>query len=168
MPAIPGDSDGGHFFVLSVRYRRDQFRDRSVVAKGAAQMRIQITIPRSKDKTPAQLERIFANAGLFESRRFGALAADGVIAAKQMKDVGLAQACRVMRLAALVHQKRKRDAELFAELSREVHSAQANGGDVSALRCNLLLVVTQLRDVLAAEDSTPMTQKNHHRGLGLP
>ena len=131
-------------------------------------MRVQVAIPGSEDKTPAQLERVLAQCFLADARRFGALAARRVVATKQMEDICFAQICRAMRLAVLIHKQRKSDSELFAELPREIHSSQTDRDDVCAPGRNLLLVVTQLRDMLAAEDSAPMPQKDDHRRLALP
>src|SRR5207244_2993860 len=89
-------------------------------------------------------------------------------AAKYMKDVRLAQVCRAVRGAVFIYEERKSDLEFFAEAARKVHPAQAYRGYVRAFSCNLFLVITQLRDVLAAEDSTPMPQEDNDRRLRLP
>ena len=46
--------------------------------------------------------------------------------------------------------------------------AESNGSQPGALLAEGVLVLAQLRDVLAAEDSTPVAQKHYYRRLHGP
>ena len=56
--------------------------------------------------------------------------------------------------AFLVDQERERDAGVFTEHARVIAIAEADGGDVRAFGFERFIVFAQLRDVLAAENST--------------
>ncbi len=62
--------------------------------------------------------------------------------------------------ATLVYQEWKRDAGLFTKQTSVVAIPQTDGCQVRARFFELGLMVTQLRDVLTAEDSTEMAEKD--------
>jgi hypothetical protein len=49
-----------------------------------------------------------------------------------------------------------------------VHVAQANGGQSASCQGELLLLLAQLRDKLAAEDSPIVAQEDQDRGSAFP
>jgi hypothetical protein len=129
---------------------------------------VSIHVAGTKNETAAELERVPAGSKLPVSASLGALSCLGVIAAQQMQQVRFPQArCAICR-ALVVYKKRERDTGLFAEQAGVVGVAQAYRSEVRSLILEGLLVLTQLRDVLAAEDSTPMAEENQHRGLCPP
>jgi len=56
----------------------------------------------------------------------------------------------------------------LAEHRRVTRISQADGGQLSALGLELSLVLTQLRDMLAAEDSAVVAKENDHGRIQLP
>lgn len=115
-----------------------------------------------KDKTAAELERIFAQAVLADSYGLGAFAGLHVVSAQQMQQVGVAQLDGAIGLAFFVDEERKGDSGLLAEVAGVTDVAQSDGDDFCAFGSDGLLVFAQLRDVLTAEDSTVMAQKDDH------
>jgi|SRR5277367_1760287 len=98
----------------------------------------------------------------------GAFAAFEIIAAKDVKDVGGAQVGDGIGLASFVDQQRKVDAGLFAKNASIVAISKADGGERNTLGREFLLMFAQLRDVLAAEDSSIMAQKHDDGRVALP
>jgi hypothetical protein len=68
----------------------------------------------------------------------------------------------------LVDQKGESDAGVLAKLLRVGPIAEAYSGQVRAPVSERLLLCAQLRDMLAAEDSTIVAQKDQDRRLTLP
>jgi hypothetical protein len=111
---------------------------------------VSIHVAGTKNETAAELERVPAGSKLPVSASLGALSCLGVIAAQQMQQVRFPQArCAICR-ALVVYKKRERDTGLFAEQAGVVGVAQAYRSEVRSLILEGLLVLTQLRDVLAA------------------
>jgi hypothetical protein len=106
------------------------------------------------------LEWVFAQAVLADSDGLSASACLHVVAAKQMQEIGVAQLNGAVGLAFFVDQQREGNAGLFAEVAGVTDVAQSNGGKLRALGLNGLLVFAQLRDVLTAEDSAVMAEKD--------
>ena len=128
-----------------------------------------VGIPGTKDKTSTQLEGvsyvkgIFAHLMLAMPTRLGALSRGEIIGAEQMKDIRLSQAGRLVDQTALVDQQGKADLRLLAELPGVFGPAQSYGDYVGTFIFELGFRVAQLRNMLAAEDSTPMAEKDNHR-----
>ena len=70
-----------------------------------------------------------------------------------MQQIGGTQIGDGVSLAPFVDQQGKRDSRFFAENSRIVPVAKADGGERRALIQKGLFVFAQLRDVLAAKNS---------------
>jgi hypothetical protein len=79
-----------------------------------------------------------------------------------MQKIRLLQVHGAVSLSLGVDQQGKIDASLFAEGASIVHVAKTDSGEVGSLGFELLLVCAQLRNVLAAEDSTVVPQKDDH------
>jgi len=62
-------------------------------------------------------------------------------------------------LPLVVNQERERDARILAKYSGVVCVAQTDSSQTSAFVAECLLVVAQLRNVLAAEDSAVVTEE---------
>ena len=131
-------------------------------------MRVEIDVAGRENKTTAELKRIRAEAMLSMARGRRALPRLGVVAAQQVQNVRRLQTGRSIREALRIDQQRKCDPSLLAKEARIAHVAKTDRSEIGTLRLELLLVFAQLRDVLAAEDSTVMTQEDDNRRSALP
>jgi len=100
--------------------------------------------------------------------RLGPFASGCIVGAKQMQEVGLPKARGPIRQPPLVNQKRKRDSGLVAENAGVVAVAQTYGRQVGPLGFEFLFMCAQLRDVLAAEQSSIVAEENYDSGLAFP
>ena len=96
------------------------------------------------------------------------LARHRVIAPKKMQEIGVAQLRHAVSLPLLINEQRKGDSRLFAENSRVVAVAQSDGRQRRSFIPEGLLVFAQLRDMLAAKNSSIVAQKNNHGRLAGP
>jgi len=91
-----------------------------------------------------------------------------IVSPQQMQKVGLAQAGGAVSQPLLVYEKREGDAGLLAKEPRVSVIAQAHRSQAGSPIFKRLLVFTQLRDMLAAEESAVVPQENEYRRLPLP
>ena len=119
----------------------------------------------AKNETAAELQWVFAQPSLAMSGELGAFARNHIVFAKQMKKAGLFQFEGAIGFATLVDQQRKLDSSFFAEGLCILRITQAYCGQVCSLVKKRRLKFAQLRNVLAAEDSTIMTQEDQHHWL---
>ena len=131
-------------------------------------MRVQVHIARTEHKASAKLERILAELMLAMTGRFRPSPRLRVIGAKHVQDVGLLETRCAIREPLLVDQKRESDPGVFPENPRVVAIAEAHGSEASSAGFELLLMFAQLRDVLAAENSSVVAKKDQHRGSLFP
>jgi hypothetical protein len=122
-----------------------------------------IHIARAEDEAAAELERIFAQAVLAHADGFGPFAGARVVRPQQVKQVGFLETEFAISDALVVNQKREIDVVFLAKKTSVIEVAQADGGKSGAALKELLKVLAQLRDVLAAENSTIVPQKDDHR-----
>jgi len=139
-----------------------------VVAEGFTEVREAIDISRREDEAAAKLKRIRAKLVLPMAGRTRTLAAFEIVAASEVQQIRGGQVGDDVCLALFVDQQREIDARLLAENAGVVAVAKADGGERSAFVQKGLLVFAQLRDVLAAENSSIVAQKNDHGSLALP
>ena|SRR5208282_1911438 len=85
-----------------------------------------------------------------------------------MKERAVQQTHSTIGLPLGVNQKWERDSSLLAKDLGVVCVAQADGGQPSAFIAECLFLVAQLRDVLAAEDSSVVAKEGDHCGLVGP
>src|ERR1700675_69936 len=97
-----------------------------------------------------------------------ALSRYGVFASQEMQEVRGLQFCHAINLAGFVDQKRKSDAGFFTEGSRVGAVAQSNRGKSGSFVPEGLLMFAQLRDVLAAKDSSIVPEKYENGRLPGP
>jgi len=142
--------------------------DRRIIPKRAANVHIPVHITRSENETAPKLKRILPQLLLPVAGGPGAVAGCFVLAPQQVQKVRVAQTGGAVGHAFLVDQQRKRNARVLAEQARVVRVAQPDGCQVGAPLAEGQLVCAQLRDMLAAEDSTVVAQEHHHRRLPLP
>ena len=127
-----------------------------------------IHIPRSKDKTSTKLKRIFAQTVLAMPGGLRALAGQGIVSAQDVQDGSALQLRGAIGPALLVNQQRELDPDFFPKLAGIIRIAQPNGCKRCASLSELLFKGAQLRDMLAAEDSAVMTQKDDHSRTARP
>ncbi len=131
-------------------------------------MHEQVLVPGGKDERTSKLERIFAHPVLAVTGGFRAFPRGRIVGTKQMQDVAFLQAKPTVREKILVNEHREIDCGFRSEGSRVLHAAQSDRDYARAPPLDLRFVLAQLRDVLAAEDSTPMPQECDHRDLLRP
>jgi len=98
----------------------------------------------------------------------GADASFSIIASQQMKQVRFSQLHRAIRLALFVDQQRERNARFLPELLCVFRTTKPYRGQRAPARPELRFVLAQLRNMLTAEDSTVVAQKDDCRGSALP
>jgi hypothetical protein len=129
---------------------------------------IPVHIARREDKAAAELKRVLSQFVLAVAGGAGAVASGFVIAPEHVQKVGATETGGVVSRALLVDQQRKRDAGFLTEVARVVRIAETDSRQIGASFAEGLLVLAQLRDMLAAEDSTVVAKEYHHRRLPLP
>ena len=127
-----------------------------------------IHIAGSEDKAPAELKGILAEFVLAMSAGFGALSGRRVVAAQKVQHRCLLKIGGAIGLSVLINQQGEGDAGLFAKLARIVAITQPDCSQSRALIAKFLLVLAQLRDMLAAEDSAVMAKEHDYRGPAGP
>jgi hypothetical protein len=121
-----------------------------------------------EDETGAQLKGILSEAVLTVTSGASAGTSSGIIAAEDMEDVrGLECSSFVGGLIG-VNEEGKGDANLFAKKGSVARIAEADGSKRGSSLLEALFVCTQLRDGLAAENSTVVTKEDNGRGSAFP
>ena len=85
-----------------------------------------------------------------------------------MKQIGYAQVCDLVGLALFVNEQGEVDCGFVPEDARIVAVAEADGREGSTFVQEGLLVFAQLRDVLAAKNSSIVAKKHDDGRLPLP
>jgi hypothetical protein len=98
----------------------------------------------------------------------GALAAFEIVAAEEMENVGGFEVGDFVGLAVLVNEEGEIDAGFLLEDAGVVGVAEAYGGERGVFFAEGLLVLAQLRDVLAAEDSAVVAKEDDDGGVVFP
>ena len=141
---------------------------RRVVSESVAEVRVQIDVAGTEDKASAQLKGVAAQAMLAMPCRAGPSARDRVFPPQEMKERCPAKARRTVGLPFVVNQERKGDSTFSAEGLRVVQVSEPDGGQARAFLLESPFMIAQLRDVLAAEDSTVVAKEHNHRGPAGP
>ena len=148
--------------------RGEQIFDGRIIPKRAADVRVPVHVARPEDEAAPELKGIPPRFMLPVAGEPGAVAGGFIVAPKHVQKVCAAQAGGVVRQPLLVDQQRKRNARILPKQARVGCVAESDGRQVGAPLAEGLLVCAQLRDVLAAEDSTIVPQEHHSSGLALP
>ena len=127
-----------------------------------------IHVPRAEDKTTAQLEGVSPEFVLRMPGGFGARTRLGIVASQQMKQVGALELHGGIGFALFVNEQLEGNARFLAKSLCIGAIPQSHGSQVCAAIPEGLFVRAQLRDVLAAEDSTVMAQEHHDCRLADP
>jgi hypothetical protein len=120
-------------------------------------VRKKIDIARGENETPAELKWIFPESVLMMAGFMRSLACLRIVAAQEMKKIGGLQLRSAIGLTLFVNQEGKSDPALLAKLSGVNGVAEANCGEHCSFDAKGLFMFAQLRDVLAAKDSTIVT-----------
>jgi len=91
-----------------------------------------------------------------------------IVFAQKVKQGSMPQAKSLIGFALVINKKRELDAGFLAEELGVVGIAQSNRGKTCASLLELGFKFAQLRDVLAAKDSTVVPKEDHHGRSGLP
>jgi hypothetical protein len=122
---------------------------------------IQIDIARSKNKAPTKLKWVSTQPMLTVSGHPRTLPPACVLASQQMEERGALQPRRSVSLALFIHQQRKLDTSFHAKSPSVIKVAQPNRCQPCSLFQKCLFVIAQLRDMLAAEDSSVVTKEHN-------
>jgi len=122
----------------------------------------------AKNKTSAQLERVLSQFVLRVPGGFGSRSRPGIVFPQKMKQMRALQFHCLISLALFVHQQRKGYSRLFAERAGVGAVAQPDGGKSRSAFAKCRFLDAQLRDVLAAENSTVVAQEHDDGRLPQP
>ncbi len=105
-------------------------------------MRIEIDVAGTENETAAELKRIRAQAML--------------------------SMAGAVREPLRIYQQRKRDSGLLAKESSVASVAKTDGGEIGALGPEFIFMIAQLRNMLAAKNSTVMAEEHDNGGTAFP
>jgi hypothetical protein len=162
----PGDF--GNSGNLALRDRLQQVFRAGVIAEGFTHVDKEVLVAGCENKAAAELQWVFAEAVLFVAGRLGAAAGLHVVTAQQVQQGSVAQADSFICHALFVDQERELDAGFVAEEPSIAYVAQPYGRNVRAFLFEFFFECAQLRDMLAAKNSTVVAQKDHDSGAALP
>jgi len=127
-----------------------------------------VDIAGAEDEGAAQLEGIAPEFVLAVAGSAGALAAFEIVAAEKMENVGGFEIGDFVGLAVLVDEQGEVDAGFLLKNAGVVGVTEADGSEGGVFFAEGWLVLAQLRDVLAAEDSAVMAKKDEDGGIRFP
>lgn len=127
-----------------------------------------VQIPRAKDKAPAKLKRIFSHFALTVTGRAGTFAALEIIFAQNVQQIRDTEVSYLICLPLLVNQQRKIDPGFLLKNARVVAVSETYRRNCHTLIQEFCFVRAQLRDVLPAEYSPIVPQKNDHCRIVRP
>jgi hypothetical protein len=131
-------------------------------------MGVEVDVAGTENETPTELKRVRAQLVLSMPGCLRARPGFGVVTSKQMQKIRRPEAGGAISESLLVHKQRKRDSSLLAKEAGVAHIAEADGRDTGALGSERLLMVAQLRNMLAAEDSSIVAKEDDHGGAAFP
>jgi hypothetical protein len=131
-------------------------------------MHVQVDVARSENKTSPELKWILARFVLMMSGCAGSFPRHCIVTAKNVQEGAAQQTRRSICLPLAVNQKRERDSAFLAKHLGIVRITQADGRQPGSFLAECSFMVAQLRDVLAAEDSSVVAKKGDHRGVVGP
>ena len=131
-------------------------------------MRVEIDVAGTENETAAELKRIRTQAMLPMAGGRRAPPGFRVVTSKKMQQVRRLEAGRTIREPLRVYQQRKRDSGLLAKEAGVASVAKTDSGEIGALSAEFIFMVTQLRNMLAAKDSTVMAQEHNNGGTSFP
>jgi len=139
-----------------------------VVAECLIEMDKQITIPGAKNEASTELKRTAPESVLPVARTPSASPRFSVVASEEVEHVPRFQFCRLVRFPIGVDQQWESDSGFLAEQLGIAPVAESDRGQCGSDLPKRVLVLAQLRDVLATEDSAIVPQEDNHGGTALP
>jgi len=127
-----------------------------------------VQVSGAEDKTAAQLKGIPSEFVLRVAGGLGAGPGFGVVSSEQVEQVRPFELHDGIGFTFFVNEQREGDARFLAKSAGVRAIAKSNGGQRGAAIAEGLFVGAQLRDMLAAKNSTVVAQENHHCGLANP
>ena len=127
-----------------------------------------VQIAWGEDKAGAQLEGIFAQFVLTVAGGLGLVPGDEIIPSAEVEEVTLPEARGFVGVALFIDEQGEGDPRLLAEEASVVGVTQTDSGEGGAGFLDLLLVIAQLRNMVAAEDSPVVAQEDQHCGSVFP
>jgi hypothetical protein len=127
-----------------------------------------VDVAGAEDEGAAELEGIAAEFVLMVAGGAGAFAALEIVPAEEMKEIAFAEVGDFVGLAVLVDKEGEVDAGFLLEEVGVVGITEADGGQGGVLFAEGLLVLAQLRDVFATEDSAVMAKEDENGGIRFP
>ena len=121
----------------------------------------EIPVPGAEDEGSAELEGVPAETLLPMARFRGPPARRAVERAEQLQQRTRAETGGAIGRALLVDEERERDSELIAKRRRPGAPAEADRGDPGPESLDVILIVAQPGDLLAAEDSAVVAEEGH-------
>jgi len=105
---------------------------------------------------------------LLVARGAGAFAAFEIVAAEEMEEIGSSQVGEFVGLAMLIDKQGEVNSGFLLEDAGIVGIAEADGGQRGVFFLEGLLVIAQLRHVLAAKDSAVVAKEDEDGGIIFP
>ena len=127
-----------------------------------------VAIARPEHKACSKLEGIFPKLVLLVAGRLSSGSRFCVVAPEDVKQISRFQGRGSVGFAFSIHQQGKRDTCLITKQAGIAHITESHRGQSGARIPEVVLVFAQLRDVLAAEDSSIMPEEDNHCGTVLP
>lgn len=126
-------------------------------------MRVAIDVAWRKDKTAPELKWIFAQLVLTMASGLGPLAGSRIVFTQKVEQGSFAQSGSMVGLALIVDEQREFDSCIVPKQPRIVGVAEPDGDQLRAFLRKFFLMLAQLRDVLSAEDSAVVAEKDDNR-----
>ncbi len=139
-----------------------QVRHWGAIAKGCAHVGIKVHVAGSEDEGPPQLEWVPAELVLPVAGSLRACPRGVVIGAQKVEHRSDAEIDGAVGDSIRVDQERESNAGVLAEDASVLHVAESDGGNPGAFELEAFFSFAQLRDMLAAEDSTVVPEKRNH------
>ena len=127
-----------------------------------------VSIAGGEDEAGAQLEGILAQFVLTVAGGLSLLAGGEVVPPEEVEEVGLPEIRDLVSATLFIDQQGEGDPCLVAKKPSVVDVPKTDCGEPGTGFLNLRLMIAQLRDMLAAEDSSIVAQENEHRGSFFP
>ena len=141
---------------------REQLIRRGVIAEGVRYVGEEIDVPGPENEAAAKLKRMPAVAMLPVSRASRPFLGPKIVAAEDVKQGSGFQSGRAVGLSLLINQQGEANTGVLSETPGVTGVAQPHHRQTGAGRPKPFLAFAQLRDVLVAEDSPIVAEKDHH------
>lgn len=148
--------------------RLQQIFRAGVVAKCFTHVDKKVLVAGREDKAATKLQWVLAEPVLFVAGGLGAAAGLHVVTAQQVQQGSVAQSDSFVGLTLVVDEERELYAGFVAEEPGIADVTQPDGRKMGAFLFEFFFKCAQLRDVLAAKNSTIVTQEDHDGWSALP